>query len=108
LISFVTCPWLEWSGRRGGFAMGVLTNHLLRQLLVELGFEQGAVTAKNHRVFRHPESGCVLFLPENRLSERPRPADVVGIRADLAYRGHLDEETFDRFVEEGKLPATAK
>ncbi len=75
---------------------------------MELGFERGDVTAKEHRVFRHPESGCTLFLPENRLSERPRPADLVGIRADLAYQGHLDEETFDRFVEEGKLPATAR
>lgn len=84
--------------------MGALTNNLLRKLLVELGFEQGDVTAKNHRVFRHPDSGCTLFLPENRLSERPRPADLVGIRADLAYQGHLDEETFDRFVDEGKLP----
>ena len=88
--------------------MRTLTNHLLRQLLVELGFEHGDVTAKNHRVFRHPDSGCTLFLPENRLSERPRPADLVGIRADLAYRGHLDEDAFDRIVVDGELPATAR
>lgn len=85
-----------------------LTNQLLKQLLIKLGFEPGAVTAKKHRVFRHPASGCTLFLPENKQSEPPRPADLVGIRTDLAYQGHLDEEAFDHFVEEGELPATAK
>ena len=88
--------------------MADLTNNSLKQLLVDLGFELGDVTAKNQRVFRHPESGCVLLLPDNKLAKPPRPADLVGIRGDLAYRGHLDEEAFDRFVEEGELPAVAK
>lgn len=46
-----------------------LTNHLLRQLLVRLGFQQGDIAAKNLRVFRHPESDCILLLPENKSSE---------------------------------------
>jgi hypothetical protein len=100
---------LAWNGfREGGFEVANLTNNLLKQLLIELGFEPGAVTAKKHRVFRHPESGCTLFLPENKQSEPPRPADLVGIRADLAYQGHLDEESFDHFAQEGELPAATE
>jgi hypothetical protein len=81
---------------------------MLGQLLTDLGFERGEVTAKRLRVFRHPESGCKLFLPDNKSAEAPRPADLVGIKGQLAYQGHLDEQAFDHFVEEGKLPAPAK
>ena len=84
--------------------MATLTNSILRQLLADLGFELGEVTAKNRRTFRHPESGCILLLPENKLSEPPRPADLMAIRGHLAYQGHLDEDAFDCFVDEGKLP----
>jgi hypothetical protein len=85
-----------------------ITNSLLRQLLADLGFEPGGVTDKMHRVFRHPESGCTLLLPENKSAEAPRPADLVGIRGHLAYQGHLEEDAFDRYLAEGKLPAAAK
>jgi hypothetical protein len=83
--------------------MPTLTNHALRALLVGLGFEPGELTENNHRVFRHPSSGSVLLLPDNKSSEVPRPADLVGIRTHLAYRGHLDESAFDRFVEQATL-----
>lgn len=86
--------------------MTKLTNLLLRQLLTHLGFQPGDVNAKNLRVFRHPDSGCILFLPENKQQYPPRPADIAGVKAQLAYQGHLDEVTFDRFCEEGKLPVT--
>ena len=82
-----------------------LTNRTLGQLLLDLGFQQGDVTETNHRVWRHPESGCTLFLPANKAREAPRPADVVGIKGQLALHGHLDEGAFDFFAAEGTLPA---
>ena len=71
----------------------------------DLGFQPGEVSKKNHRAWRHPESGCVLFLPANKIEEAPRPADIIGIRDQLAVQGHLDEDSFDYFAVEGRLPA---
>ena len=88
--------------------MSKLTNKTLRQLLIDLGFEQGKVTDKKHRVFRHPQSGCMLLVPNNKSSEVPRPADLIGVKTHLAYQGHLDEEAFEHFVEHGELPANVK
>jgi hypothetical protein len=82
-----------------------LTNEMLSGLLLKLGFERLGVAEKNHRIWRHPESGCTLLLPDNKTSEAPRPAELVGIRAHLHLQGHLDEETFDLFVSEGRFPA---
>jgi hypothetical protein len=81
-----------------------LTNQMLSQLLQTLGFEQGAVTVKNRRAWRHPESECTLLLPANKTQEAPRPADLVGIKAQLDLQGHLDEEAFEQFIIDGKLP----
>jgi hypothetical protein len=81
-----------------------LTNKLLARLLSDLGFEPGEATEKNHRVWRHPDSGCTLLLPVNKTREPPRPADLIGIRAQLDLHGHLDEEGFDAFAAEGRLP----
>ena len=81
-----------------------LTNKLLAQLLSDLGFELGEAAEKNHRVWRHPDYGCTLLLPANKTQEPPRPADLIGIRAQLDLHGHLDEEGFDGFAAEGRLP----
>ena len=83
----------EWNNRR------------LAELLTKLGFEPRHVTAKNNRVWEHPESGCTLFLPNNKWNETPRPGDVVGVRTQLDIHGHLNEQDFDVFVAEGALPA---
>lgn len=85
--------------------MPQLTNQMLIELLETLGFKRGNVTAKNNRVWEHPESGCTLFLPNNKVKEAPRPGDVVGLRTQLDMHGHLDEQAFDGFVAEGKIPA---
>lgn len=85
--------------------MAQLTNQMLMKLLERLGFEPGNVTAKNNRVWEHPESDCTLFLPNNKVNEAPRPGDVVGIRTQLDMHGHLDEHAFDAFVAEGKIRA---
>ena len=82
-----------------------ITNKMLNQLLADLGFERRAVSDKNHQIWTHPESGCTLRLPVNKSLEAPRPADLVGVRAHLNLQGHLDEEAFDYFFVEGKLPA---
>jgi len=81
-----------------------LTNGMLSQLLADLGFKPGNVTKKNHRVWRHPESGCTLLLPANKTDEGPRPADLDGVKVHLDVQGHLDEDSFEFFVTEGKLP----
>ena len=81
-----------------------LTNKLLAQLLSDLGFELGEAAEQNHHVWRHPDSGCTLLLPANKTLEPPRPADLIGIRAQLDLHGHLHEEDFDAFASEGRLP----
>jgi hypothetical protein len=81
-----------------------LTNNSLGQLLLSLGFQQRDVAGTRYRAWRHPESGCELVLPANKAMEAPRPADVVGIKAQLVLHGHLDEESFDFFASEGRLP----
>ena len=85
-----------------------LTNQLLNQLLSDLGFQPGDVKKRNHRRWRHPESGCTLFLRVNKLAKAPRLADIVGLRAQLALHGHLDEVVFNVFAAEGRLPSSSE
>jgi hypothetical protein len=85
-----------------------LTNGMLNELLLHLGFEQGDISEKNHRVWRHPASGCTLLLPANKLTEAPRPADLAGVKAHLDLQGHLDEADFESFVAEGKVPIRSR
>ena len=85
--------------------MAQLTNKMLAELLAKLGFKPGKVTAKNNRVWEHPDSPCTLFLPNNKVDEAPRPGDVVGMRAQLDMHGHLDEQAFDAFLAGSELPA---
>jgi hypothetical protein len=82
-----------------------ITNQSLNQLLMSLGFIQGEVTELNHRVWRHNHSGSVIRLPNNKLNKAPRPADLVGLKAQLHLQGHLDEAEFDAFLSTSKLPA---
>lgn len=86
----------------------VLTNQKLTQLLSTLGFEPGEPSEKKYRLWRHPESGCTLTLPANKLLKSPRPANLIGVKAHLIQHGHLDEEAFDFFAAEGRLPASSK
>jgi len=81
-----------------------LTNELLNQLLLQLGFEAGDVTEKHHRVWRHPSSGCTLLLPANKAQESPRPAILLAVQAQLDQQGHLKPEAFQFFAVEGRLP----
>lgn len=84
-----------------------LTNGHLTGLLEKLGFESGDFVKNNYRRWRHPQSACELVLPANKINESPRPADLVGIKAQLDLQGHLDEDAFDSFVTEGTLPASS-
>jgi hypothetical protein len=81
-----------------------LTNKMLSLLLSELGFEPGHRIESNQKTWRHPASGCTIVLPTNKINDPPRPADLVGIKGQLDLHGHLDEDLFDGFVIEGKLP----
>lgn len=82
-----------------------LTNQELRQLLLELGFERESLVKNHSRVFRHPESKCVIVVPDNRNDDSARLADVLGVKDQLAQHGHLEEVTFDQFLTDRKLPA---
>lgn len=84
-----------------------MTNKVLSQLLVELGFERGEIAKNNHRVWRHPDSGCTLLLPDNKKLQPPREANLTGVKAQLDQQGHLDGASFDVFVASGRLPASA-
>lgn len=82
-----------------------LTNQELRQLLLELGFERETMVKNHSRVFRHPESKCIIVVPDNRNDEAARLADILGVKDQLAQHGHLTESIFDRFLADRKLPA---
>lgn len=81
-----------------------ITNSKLALLLSHLGFESSPAKQPKFIEWRHPISGCALILPENKARESPRPTDIEGIKAQLDMQGHLDEDAFDRFLEEGQLP----
>ena len=83
-----------------------LTNQELRQLLLDLGFERESMVKNHSRVFRHPESKCIIVVPDNRNDDAARLADVLGVKDQLAQYGHLDETVFDQFLTERKLPAS--
>lgn len=80
-----------------------LTNESLTGLLKNLGFEPGDSVKNNYLRWRHPDSGCDVLLPANKTHEAPRPADLVGIRAQLDLQGHLDKDAFDAFLSHGQL-----
>jgi hypothetical protein len=84
-----------------------LTNENLTGLLKTLGFAPGDQVKNNYRRWRHPDSGCELLLPANKTQESPRPADLVGIKAQLDLQGHMDEDAFALFVAEGKVPVVS-
>lgn len=60
--------------------MALITN---KQLLVDLGFNQGEVTEKNNRYWHHA-SGTTLVLPNNKVLETATQADLPTVG------GHLD------------------
>ena len=66
------------------------TNHQLRQLLIDLGFEVRQSVEPNCVVLEHAESKARLLMPSNKDDEPAREADVISIRAHLMYRGLLD------------------
>jgi hypothetical protein len=81
-----------------------LTNEKLVDLLWKLGFKPVKVAKDHHCSWHHPESECTLVLPANKAHERPRPADLVVVGAQLDLQGHLDQAAFALFVNEGRLP----
>ena len=82
------------------------TNHQLRQLLTDLGFEVRESVEPNCLVFEHAESKARVLMPSNKDEEPAREADVISIRTHLMYRGHLDQAGFKRFMKEGTLKAS--
>jgi hypothetical protein len=82
------------------------TNRQLRQLLIDLGFENRQSVEANCLVFEHPESKARLLLPLNKDDEPSREADIISIRTHLMYRRHLDQAGFEHFLSEGTPKAS--
>lgn len=82
------------------------TNHQLRQLLIDLGFEARNSVEPKCQVFEHSDSKARVLLPLNKDEEPAREADVISIRTHLMYRGHLDQAGFEKFLKEGVLRAS--
>ncbi|MCU0982709.1 MAG: hypothetical protein MUF25_26410 [Pirellulaceae bacterium] len=85
--------------------MNRVTNRQLRELLRDLGFESRGSVEPKCFVLEHPKSKARLLLPSNKDDEEARFADILSIRTHLVYRGHLDDEQFERFIENGQLRA---
>lgn len=83
-----------------------VTNRQLRNLLIDLGFESRASVEPKCLVLEHPASRARLLLPSNKDDEEARLADIISIRTHLLYRSHLDEETFEQFLERGQVRAS--
>ncbi len=86
--------------------MNRVTNRQLRELLRCLGFDSRRSVEPKCVVLEHPASKTRLLLPSNKDDEEARFADILSIRTHLLYRGHLDEEQFERFIEHGQLRAS--
>jgi len=81
-----------------------ITNKMLSQLLLDLGFERGEETEKKNCVWHHPEAGTKLVLAANKVDEEALQLDTHPLRMKLELNGHLDAATFDAFLAEGRLP----
>jgi hypothetical protein len=75
------------------------TNRQLRELLTDLGFVSRASVKPKCLVLEHPASEARLLLPSNKDDKEARLADIVSIRTHLVFRGHLDDEEFEQFVD---------
>ena len=82
------------------------TNHQLRELLIDLGFEARNSVEPKCQLFEHFDSKARVLLPLNKDEEPAREADVISIRTHLMYRGHLDQAGFEQFLKEGVLRAS--
>lgn len=76
-----------------------LTNEDLNQLLADLGFERDVLIAgKFKRVWKHLDAGTIIVLPDNRTQESPLRVDLIAVRNQLHFNGHMAFEEFDEFV----------
>jgi hypothetical protein len=82
------------------------TNRQLRELLSGLGFVSRTSVKPKCVVLEHPASEARLLLPSNKDDQEARVADILSIRTHLVYRGHLDEEQFEHFIERAQRQAS--
>lgn len=73
---------------------------ILRQVLLGLGFRETTCQIKEplpslQMVYKHPESGVLLALPKQRLSNRVHPMLVAGVRRQLIDHGLVEEDAFE-------------
>lgn len=83
-----------------------VTNRQLEELLLHLGFIE---TSRDDRaiVYQHSAADSLIALPTKEFNGKARLADLMSVEVHLIGRGHIDESSFEAFVREGVLPATA-
>lgn len=82
---------------------GPITNKDVGRLLVELGFtRRDEIPEKFKTVWKHQAAGTTIVLPANRTQESPLEVDLIAVRNQLHYNGHLNRDEFDAFVKTGK------
>ncbi len=76
---------------------------VLRRLLIDLGFEETPYRVEkpipsSHVVFRHPESGVLLIMNQQRPKEKIDPATLISVRKHLVESGMVEQEAFENLL----------
>lgn len=77
------------------------TFETLERVLADLGFVRGYTTGR-HKVFEHEESDTVFLFRESAPQDIVGAIQVLGTRRILIERGLVDEDEFDRLLEQAQ------
>ena len=83
----------------------------LRRLLIDLGFEETPYRVEkpvpsSHIVFKHPDSGVLLIVNQQRPKEKVDPATLMSVRKHLVESGLIEEEAFEDLLHKSASPVT--
>ncbi len=70
-------------------------------MLLEIGFIHGYTTG-THKLYTHEGTDTIIALPPSRPGELARPIHIVAIRRQVIDRGLVDEDEFDRLLEQAQ------
>lgn len=57
----------------------------------------------SHTAFHHSGSDTLIVMADRGRTGRANPSDLASVRRHLVDNGILDEDAFDRFLNEGRL-----
>ncbi len=73
----------------------------LEHMLLQIGFVHGYTTGQ-HKLYTHKETDTIIALPPSRPGELAQPIYIVAIRKQLIDRGLVDDDEFDRLLEQAR------